>query len=463
MSWNGDFAGEGAFAKLSAVSPSLTDMSASVELPAQRVGSPSRDEFRAAAEVLARYVPVGDPSALLGDIECATKLGSVLEAITISAAVGFRARRFDEAQAERAKKSFEAFVRSKDIMRGTVGEVALARKESPTATAHWIASAEVLTAQLPHTFDALASGRLTAGRAHRVVSEVRCLSEDDRGKVDVALGCEPGVETKSTNEIAAFVRTEAYRVDPRSVVERRRQAEADRCVSVRPVDDGMARLSVLTTLPKAVGMFAALSKEADAARSIGDARGRGQLQADIAHERLTGQSRTSPPRVDVQLVMNEQTMRGGSAPAMLLAPGLVPQPIPAAEAQQLIDDASATQTAVRIRRLWTDGADRLVAMDSIARTYPQGLQRFITTRDGCCRTPWCGAPIRHIDHVVEHADGGPTSEPNGQGLCERCNHIKQAPGWRARPGPGGAGHQVTVTTPTGRTYVSRPPRPPTRT
>jgi hypothetical protein len=56
--------------------------------------------------------------------------------------------------------------------------------------------------------------------------------------------------------------------------------------------------------------------------------------------------------------------------------------------------------------------------------------------------------------VIPAADGGETSATNGQGLCEACNYTKQAPGWTARPGPGGAGHDVTITTPTGHHYTS---------
>ncbi|HEY8308308.1 MAG TPA: HNH endonuclease [Lapillicoccus sp.] len=41
----------------------------------------------------------------------------------------------------------------------------------------------------------------------------------------------------------------------------------------------------------------------------------------------------------------------------------------------------------------------------------------------------------HLDHVVDHAQGGPASVANGQGLCVRCHHTKQQPGWRARPEP----------------------------
>ena len=100
-------------------------------------------------------------------------------------------------------------------------------------------------------------------------------------------------------------------------------------------------------------------------------------------------------------------------------------------------------------------------MESTARLFPENARRFLTYRDQTCRTPYCGAPIRHADHVRPHADGGPTTTSNGQGLCAACNQAKQAPHWRATPDPdGGAGTAVHTTTPTGHTYTSTPPPPP---
>lgn len=101
----------------------------------------------------------------------------------------------------------------------------------------------------------------------------------------------------------------------------------------------------------------------------------------------------------------------------------------------------------------------LTQMESTRRAVPSGLARFLRTRDRLCRTPWCGAPIRHLDHVVPVTADGATTEANVQGLCEACNYTKQAVGWTARPGPDGAGELVTIQTPTGHSYVSRPPLP----
>jgi hypothetical protein len=147
-------------------------------------------------------------------------------------------------------------------------------------------------------------------------------------------------------------------------------------------------------------------------------------------------------------------LTGADEPAHLVGLGPVPAPLARALARD-------TDADVWLRRLFTrpeDGA--LVAMESRRRLFPDALRRFLVLRDQTCRTPWCGAPIRHADHVVPAEVGAETSAANGQGLCEACNHAKQAPGWAARPGHRGAGGTVQITTPTGHTYTSRPPPPP---
>lgn len=93
----------------------------------------------------------------------------------------------------------------------------------------------------------------------------------------------------------------------------------------------------------------------------------------------------------------------------------------------------AGEPQVWIRRLFTDAVGQLAAMESASRLAPRGLAEFIVLRDQTCRTPWCDAPIRHVDHIIPVAEGGPTTAVNGQGLCEACNYAKTAFGWRARP------------------------------
>ena len=64
-------------------------------------------------------------------------------------------------------------------------------------------------------------------------------------------------------------------------------------------------------------------------------------------------------------------------------------------------------------------------MDSKGRRFEGALADYLRLRDRRCRTRWCDAPIRHLDHAKDHADGGETSAANGQGLCEDVQ-LRQA-------------------------------------
>jgi hypothetical protein len=163
----------------------------------------------------------------------------------------------------------------------------------------------------------------------------------------------------------------------------------------------------------------------------------------------SGQGAPAGARVEVALVMTDTALLGhDDTPAEVAGFG----PVPAALARRLVAD---TAEEVWVRRLYTrPGTGRLVAMESRAREFPSLLRRFLIARDEVCRAPWCGAPIRHADHVVAHSDGGATSAVNGQGLCQRCNQVKETPGWTARPRPDGT---ITMTTPTGHRWTSPQP------
>jgi hypothetical protein len=99
----------------------------------------------------------------------------------------------------------------------------------------------------------------------------------------------------------------------------------------------------------------------------------------------------------------------------------------------------------------------LIGGDPRRRRFDGVLAHLIKTRDqGWCRDPFCDAPIRHLDHIDRHSNGGPTSFGNGRGVCARGNHIREMPGWQVElvhDGLGPAPHTVRTTTPTGHTYL----------
>jgi hypothetical protein len=239
-----------------------------------------------------------------------------------------------------------------------------------------------------------------------------------------------------------------YRLDPSGYLARTRGAESDRRVSLRPAPDAMARLTALLPAAQGVAAYAALAQHADTATAEGDARGRGQLMADTLVARLTGQTTAEQVPVEVELILDADTLLGKNDQAAQLA-GY--GPIPADTARQLITQPDQAW----LRRLYRrPDTGELITMETRRRCFTAGQRQFIRLRDQTCRTPYCDAPIRHTDHITPAETGGPTSIDNGQGLCAACNHAKQAPGWQATRAPNG---DVQTETPTRHHYHSRAP------
>ncbi len=342
--------------------------------------------------------------------------------------------------------------------RGVAAQVALARRESPHRAQQHLGLAKILATELPHTMAAFRAGRITEWKATLVGRETGCLSLEDRRYVDRVVAGEPSrIEAMGDRELVGEIKKLAYRLDPASFVERRRRAEADRRVTVRPAPDVMTHLSALLPVGQGVAVFAALKQHADSLRAAGDTRGRGQIMADTLVQRVTGQTSAREVPVSIGLVLTDRSLlAGGDEPAHVDGYG----PIPADVARSMAAASLNARCKTWLRRLFAPPrTGDLVAMDSRARVVPDGIGRFIDVRDPICRTPWCDAPVRHRDHVVAVEDGGETSVRNTQGLCEACNHAKQARGWQARPRPGPR-HTVVTRTPTGHLYRSTAPPAP---
>ncbi|MDQ0820832.1 hypothetical protein QFZ79_003205 [Arthrobacter sp. V4I6] len=371
---------------------------------------------------------------------------------------------------------------------GVAAQVALARRESPARGGRLLGLAKALVTEMPHTLAALETGQLNEWRATLLVRETACLSAADRCAVDEELAADTGSFTGAGDRaVVAAARACAYRRDPRSVTERASHAAGDRHVSLRPAPDTMTYLTALLPVSAGVAAYAALSRQAESLRAGGDPRGRGQLMADGLVERLTG-TPGGITGIEIQLVPTDRTLfQGDSEPARLPGYGIVP----AGWARELIKNAGAApgtgdsgpgtggkgsgsgsggdsgdgdrQLQTWLRRLYTaPGTGDLVAMDSRARLFPAGLRRFLQARDDTCRTPYCDAPIRHLDHIIAWQHGGPTTSANGAGRCEACNYTKETPGWTSRPRPGPAGtnkHRqgLDLTTPTGHSHHSTAP------
>jgi hypothetical protein len=441
--------------------------------------------------------------ALDRSVDDATRVDRI-RALEILKAAASAAQAVDAADLDASQRAVqaEAGVPVAEQGRGVGAQVALARRDSPHRGGRHLGLAKALVHEMPGTFAALQAGRISEWRATILARETAVLTRADREAVDRELaGDEAAVarlETLGDRALAAAAKQAAYRLDAHSVVARARRAEAERRVTVRPAPDTMAYLTALLPMAQAVSAHVALARVADGPREKDDQRTRGQVMADTLVASLTGlhpkepaaitwadaaagadasgtaSTPTKPAALDVavRLVMTDRALLDGAGdpdsdagrdagnePAHLDGYG----PVPAAWARELIASSLDDGGRVFLTRLLTDPFGRLVGMESRARCAPPALAEFIRTRDGAtCRTLYCDAPVRHIDHVTPHADGGATNAAELQGLCEACNYTKQQPGWIARPpDPGdtdrGSAHQVVTTTPTGHTYVSRAP------
>ncbi|NYJ75519.1 HNH endonuclease [Allobranchiibius huperziae] len=353
-------------------------------------------------------------------------------------------------------------LRQADTARSVGGQVALARRESPSRGSRHLGLARALVDEMPQTYGALRRGEISEWRATIVAQETACTTREIRGLVDEQLADDlPRMSDRRAHAMAAGL---TARLDAASVVARRSRAVAARRVCVRAAPDGMAILTAVLPCADAIAAHLALQQEARTDVADGTERSRGQRMADLLVGRLTGREPAGPCDVHLNLLMDAETLFAGDAtPARLEGYG----PIPADLARQLVgagSEGDRNTARVTLRRLFTSPRDGdLIRMEATTRAFTGLLRELVTVRDEVCRTPYCDAPIRHVDHIRPHSAGGSTSFDNAQGLCEDCNYRKEHPDWRAsRASSDGYRHGVHVITPTGHVYRSEPPPTPVR-
>ena len=449
--------------------------------------------------VLLRSTPVGalTRSVMIEQI-------AALEVIknTASARQGCLAVVFDVAERD---VQAQAGVPVREQGRGVAEQIGLARQESPARAARFLNRSRILFYDLPETMGRHVAGEVSEYRAGLIATEVALLDAEGRAEVDRELNAFRDDPTRadrkkkaagvdlggmSDRALRAAAAAAAYRVDPSIIRRRGRHAESERFVSLRPAPDTMTILSAYLPVREGVACYAALKQAADSARAAGDPRSRGQVMADTLIARLTGAEQAGQLPVELQIVLTaddlvaeadaeqpadgdtDVTPTGTDAGSSENTPGAEVRegvsliagygPVPSATVRDWLRESLDAGGKVWIRRLLTDPiTGEATAIDSRARYFPLPVRRLILARDRYCRTPYCGAPIRHLDHASDYATGGTSTPDNGQGLCERCNQAKTAPGWTARaiPDPLGLGrHLIETTTPTGHTYRSTAPQ-----
>jgi len=411
-------------------------------------------------EVLAELAAIVADDTPLADAVRIDRLARLekLRAVT-AAAQGAESVRFAQSQ---VAEQMAANMHPDAIGRGIAEQIGLACRISPVTAARRLNTARALWFELPDSFAQLTAGDLSERVADIVVSETRHLAADLRRQVDKQLTA-AGIARMGFKAAAACARKHAYEADPHGYVQRGRTERRHRRVGIRPAPDTMAILTGYLPVEQGIACYTALRQHADSTLAAGDQRTRDQIMADTLVERLTGQIRAADINVELQIMMPLDSLINSEDASAALIPGYGPLPVDMA--WEIVANSEARKWW---RRLFTAPGAKgesgpIIGGDSTRRCFDGWVAKLIKLRDQTCRSPYCDAPIRHLDHITRHSDGGATDYGNGRGTCSRCNYAREAPGWHITVidhGYYNSPHKIIITTPTGHHYFSRAPDPP---
>ena len=397
---------------------------------------------------LAMIEPAADGADLIEQIAWLERLAAATAGLQLQLMAEFAATQVTK----RKGLSFE----ERSCAIGVKEQLAMARNVSPSLAARDLALGKALRDRFPRVGQSLRGGETSAVAARLIVEETRPVSDDTARMIDRQFADELTAMTATrASKAARFLGMQA---DPAGYVEAARKSPEQRRVTTRPAPDTMVWLSALLPVATGVGAYACLDRDARAAVAAGDGRSLDQVRADLLVQRVTGREKNQSPPVEIQLTMDAKTLLGDDpTPAVVGGFGAVP----AGWALDLLARTVDAGVQVFIRRILTDPIDgTVVAIDSRRRLFDGRARRFLDARDQTYRMPACDAPIRHHDHIVRYTDGGLTIPENGQGTCVAWNLVKDNPGWTVRPLAASHPNRapaVQVMTPTGHTYISRPP------
>jgi Domain of unknown function (DUF222) len=362
-----------------------------------------------------------------------------------------------------------------------------------------------LVHRLPGTWAALADGELNWARVRAIAEEIDRSGPDIDPHVLATIEAVvlPQAAELPVGRLKALVRAELVRRDAEAAERRRKQAESAADVKLRrSALDGMAEVVTVLPHPVAAAIHVMVNDHARQAKAEGDQRPIGQIRAEVMTNLALRPWDDTRPSVTAQLrvvaplnslLPDPSTPDVGGRPtgvaevegepitvehlrALLTAvdaicPGGLQAPTGGSLHMDLLGAGGAllaTLTRRELEQAVRRGCPEHLEVDCrcpVVTRPPQSpgyvptaaQRRWVAARDGTCRHPGCRnkAGWADLDHVVAHADGGPTDCDNLCCLCRRHHRLKtHAPGWAFRLDSDGA---LLVTTPSGVTRVSRPP------
>lgn len=386
--------------------------------------------------------------------------------------------------------------------RSVAAEIGAVLRVSDRTIQRRMAQASELATRFPAVLDALANARISLPHA-RMIQEAGADIADDAARDAFTARVLPVAEAESPNRARPVIQREAERAAPRDLTERHRDAQKQRRMWRECLPDGQKMLGMIHSAAIIDGIFDRLSQQARAVQvanaqaakdqvagceptldALGDPhddRTIDQLRADLAadvlltgvpsgHDTPAGLLGAMHARVEVTvpaftLLARDAHPAGVCTSASARDAFGIRTELPGELAGgSPIDTDTARLLAggvVAWERVLTHPVTGAVL--AVDRYRPNAdLRRLLHARDARCRFPTCGLPplTQDLDHTVDAVLGGATDIDNLGGCCRRHHVVKHHGRWTvAQLGAG----VLEWTSPTGRTYVDRPPSPVTFT
>ncbi|WP_158885174.1 HNH endonuclease signature motif containing protein [Amycolatopsis anabasis] len=374
----------------------------------------------------------------MGGVETNTRLADLKDIIQLEGEVIARAQ-------ARQLRAIAELDNLQGRSRGVPVEIAWMLNLVEHKAAKKVALARTLTTRLLETLKAMEGGVIDEEKAAKIAEPTAYLSDEKAREVDAIMARR--LQGKNPSSLRKMVNYWIAKIDKAGYEARCKARRADRQLQLIHQDHGMSTLVADVPVEKGSAAYHSIDREARKRKTKDESRTLDQLRADVLIERCLGSS-GGDPKADIYVYVDLQTLTGlNNDPAQLAGYG----PIPATIARDIAHSKNSTW-----RRIVTDPVAGLPV--DVGRTRyrpPTALDRYIRLRDRECRAPGCNRPTQagDIDHTQDWAKGGTTDKTILGGWCERHHYLKDQPGWNFEPQPNG---NITITTPTGGTYTSKP-------
>ncbi|MBG0738200.1 DUF222 domain-containing protein [Paeniglutamicibacter antarcticus] len=360
-----------------------------------------------------------------------------------------------------------------------------------------------LLENFPATLAALTGGDLDYQRVRTILTQAEGIPLQTLPQYETAVL--QRAKEQNNPQLAARARRLRETLHPEAFITRKTKAAADRSLTFRPAQDGMAYLEAFLPAETALAAYNTITEAAQKAQGPNEPRILTQLRADLAATYLLGltcphtnktalaEERASNDGMNGDGTSGDDTGRNGldgdghsrpgrnanghrngdgraskteapkvKAQIMIMIPlfsllGITDEaaeltgygPMPIETALDLAKDQPAWY------RMLTDPVTNIPAkQDRNLYKIPRKTRKWLQIRDGTCRFPGCTRQARFTDtdHTIPWPKG-PSQIENLACLCKRHHKLKHKMGWKVSQTGNGI---LTWKAPSHQTYTTHP-------